>query len=151
MLYDSLFKTFNPIRTYYVPIGSVVLPLFTRVSLSGNYNLTIMKTEVISSEAPVRNLHQDLIDKCNEGDQRAQFQIYRLYYKEMYNTSLMILKNPTEAEEIMKESLLSAFEIINTYSGTVSFDAWLKNIVINQSLDAIRKERNSTRTDNDYL
>jgi DNA-directed RNA polymerase specialized sigma24 family protein len=99
-----------------------------------------MKTEVTSSDAPVKNLHQDLINKCNEGDPRAQFQIYRLYHKAMYNTSLRIIRNPREAEEIITESLLSAFETINTYSGTVSFDTWLKNIVINRSLDAIGRE-----------
>ena len=102
-----------------------------------------MKTVVISSETPVRNLHQDLIDKCNEGDQKAQFQIYRLYYKTMYNISLKIINNPMEAEEIMKESLLSAFENISTYTGIVSFDTWLKNIVIKRSLNAIRKEGNA--------
>jgi RNA polymerase sigma factor (sigma-70 family) len=100
-----------------------------------------MKTEAISSDAAVRNLHQDLIERCNEGDQRAQFQIYRLYYKSMYNTSLRILKNPMEAEEIMQESLLSAFETISSYSGTVSFETWLRDIVIDRALDTLRKER----------
>jgi len=51
----------------------------------------------------------------------------------------------------MKEALLSAFETINTYSGTVSFDTWLKNIVINQSLDAISRERNAILEDIVYL
>jgi DNA-directed RNA polymerase specialized sigma24 family protein len=110
-----------------------------------------MKTEVISSEAPVRNLYQDLIDKCNEGDQRAQFQIYRLYNKAMYNISLRIINNPHEAEEIMKESLLSAFENISTYTGNISFDTWLKNIVINRSLEVIRKERTTILENVDYL
>jgi RNA polymerase sigma factor (sigma-70 family) len=100
-----------------------------------------MKTEVTNSEVSVKNLHQDLIDKCNEGDQKAQFQIYRLYYKTMYNTSLRIINNPMQAEEIMQESLLSALETISTYSGTVSFDTWLRNIVINRSLAAISRER----------
>ena len=110
-----------------------------------------MKTEGTSSEAPVKNLHQDLIDKCNLGDQKAQFQVYRLYHKAMYDFSLRIINNPMEAEEIMKEALLSAFETINTYSGTVSFDTWLKNIVINQSLDAISRERNAILEDIVYL
>jgi DNA-directed RNA polymerase specialized sigma24 family protein len=110
-----------------------------------------MKTEVISSESPVKNLHQDLIDKCNEGDPRAQFQIYRLYHKAMFNTSLRIINNPLEAEEIMKEAVLWAFETINTYSGTVSFDTWLKNIVINRSLEAIRRERNTILEDIVYF
>jgi hypothetical protein len=132
---------------YYVPIGGFALPGFPGLSLSGNLNLTFMKTEFKSSDAQVRNLHQDLIDKCDEGDQRAQYQVYRLYCKSMYNTSLQILNKPKEAEETMKEALLSAFETINSYSGSVSFDTWLQNIVINLSLEATRKERGTILED----
>jgi len=46
-----------------------------------------------------------------------------------------------EAEDIMQESFLSAFEKIDTYSGTVSFGAWLKKIVVNRSLDALNKRK----------
>ena len=92
-------------------------------------------------EAAFRNLHQDLLDGCKTGDQKAQFQIYKLYYKAMYNTSLRIVNNNMEAEDIMQESFLSAFEKIDTYSGTVSFGAWLKRIVINRSLDALGKKK----------
>ena len=88
-----------------------------------------------------KNIHQDLIDRCREGDREAQFSIYGLYYKAMYNTSLRIVKLPVEAEDIMQESFLSAFEKIDTYSGTVSFGAWLKKIVVNRSLDSIKKQR----------
>ena len=92
-------------------------------------------------EAAFRNLHQDLLDGCKTGDQKAQFQIYKLYYKAMYNTSLRIVNNSMEAEDIMQESFLSAFEKIDTYSGTVSFGAWLKKIVINRSLDALSRRK----------
>ncbi len=93
------------------------------------------------TEATYRNIHQDLIDGCRNGDQKAQFQIYKLYYKAMYNTSLRIVNDSMEAEDIMQESFLSAFEKIDTYSGTVSFGAWLKRIVINRSLDALNKRK----------
>lgn len=92
-------------------------------------------------EAAFRNLHQDLLDGCKAGDQKAQFQIYKLYYKAMYNTSLRIVNDSMEAEDIMQESFLSAFEKIDTYSGTVSFGAWLKKIVINRSLDSLSKRK----------
>ena len=92
-------------------------------------------------EAAFKNLHQDLLDGCKEGDQKAQFQIYKLYYKAMYNTSLRIVTDPMEAEDIMQEAFLSAFEKIDTYSGTVSFGAWLKKIVINRSLDYLNKRK----------
>jgi len=92
-------------------------------------------------EAAFRNLHQDLLDGCKVGDQKAQFQIYKLYYKAMYNTSLRIVNDTMEAEDIMQESFLSAFEKIDTYSGTVSFGAWLKKIVVNRSLDYLNKRK----------
>ena len=92
-------------------------------------------------EAAFRNIHQNLIDGCKNGDQKAQFQIYKLYYKAMFNTSLRIVSDTMEAEDIMQEAFLSAFEKIDTYSGTVSFGAWLKKIVINRSLDAVSRQK----------
>jgi RNA polymerase sigma-70 factor (ECF subfamily) len=87
------------------------------------------------------NIHQDLIDRCRKGDRGAQFRIYELYFKAMYNTSLRIVRDPMEAEDIMQESFLAAFEKMETYKGSVSFGAWLKKIVINRSLDSIKKRK----------
>jgi len=102
---------------------------------------TSLYVKMTNVEAAFRNLHQDLLDECKTGDQKAQFQIYKLYYKAMYNTSLRIVNDTMEAEDIMQESFLSAFEKIDTYSGTVSFGAWLKKIVINRSLDALNRRK----------
>lgn len=102
---------------------------------------TSLYVKMVNVEAAFKNIHQDLIDGCKTGDQKAQFQIYKLYYKAMYNTSLRILNSSMEAEDIMQESFLSAFEKIDTYSGTVSFGAWLKKIVVNRSLDALSKKK----------
>jgi len=88
-----------------------------------------------------RNIHQNLIDGCKNGDQKAQFQIYKLYYKAMFNTSLRIVSDTMEAEDVMQEAFLSAFEKIDTYSGNVSFGAWLKKIVINRSLDVVSRKK----------
>lgn len=94
-----------------------------------------------NSGAAFKNIHQDLIDGCLAGDQRAQFQVYKLYYKAMYNTSLRIVSDSMEAEDIMQEAFLSAFEKIHTYSGKVSFGTWLKRIVVNRSLDALGRRK----------
>ena len=87
------------------------------------------------------NIHQDLLDRCLEGDKKAQFEIYRLYYKSMYNSSLRIVNVTEEAEDIMQESFLTAFRNLKSYSGEVSFGSWLKKIVINRSLDVLRKRK----------
>jgi RNA polymerase sigma factor (sigma-70 family) len=99
-----------------------------------------MNAKVADSEVQFLNLHQELIDGCRKGDQKAQFRIYKLYYKAMYNTSLRIVNDTMEAEDIMQEAFLSAFEKIGSYSGKVSFGSWLKKIVQNRSLDYINKK-----------
>jgi RNA polymerase sigma-70 factor (ECF subfamily) len=85
--------------------------------------------------------HKELISNCRKGDRKAQFEVYRLYFKAMYNVALRIVARPEEAEDIMQEAFLSAFRKIETYKGDVSFGAWLKRIVINKSIDALRQRR----------
>ncbi|PLX22384.1 MAG: hypothetical protein C0597_02595 [Marinilabiliales bacterium] len=97
-------------------------------------------------ESIYTNIHQDIIDRCKSGEQKAQFQLYKLYYKAMYNTCLRIVNDSLEAEDIMQESFLKAFEKINFYKGEVSFGAWLKKIVINHSLDELRKRKMETES-----
>jgi RNA polymerase sigma-70 factor (ECF subfamily) len=87
------------------------------------------------------NIHQPLIDRCLKNDKEAQFGIYKLYYRSMYNTSLRIVNNGDDAEDIMQESFLTAFQKLENYKGEVSFGIWLKRIVVNRSLDYLRKRR----------
>ncbi len=66
-------------------------------------------------------------------------QLYKLYYKAMYNSALRILKNEFEAEDLMQEAFLSAFTKLNDFKEEVTFGAWLKRIVINKSLTQLKK------------
>jgi DNA-directed RNA polymerase specialized sigma24 family protein len=96
-------------------------------------------TTIVSNQEASIDIPHNLIEACKRMDQKAQFQIYKLYYKTMYYTSLRIVNDPLEAEDIMQESFLVAFEQIGTYSGNVSFGVWLKNIVQDRSIDSWRK------------
>jgi len=86
------------------------------------------------------NKHKELVDACAEGNRKAQLKIYDLYYKAMYNTSLNIVNDTYLAEDIMQESFLDAFNKLETFEWRSSFGSWLKRIVINKSLDSIRKK-----------
>jgi RNA polymerase sigma-70 factor (ECF subfamily) len=61
--------------------------------------------------------HLDLVEACKKGDQKAQFELYRLYNKAMYNTTLRIVRDPDDAEDVMQEAFLKAFVMIRTYRG----------------------------------
>jgi DNA-directed RNA polymerase specialized sigma24 family protein len=73
----------------------------------------------------------DLIEACRRGDQKAQLQIYKLYYKSIYPICLRIVNDPAVAEDIMHESFLTAFENISTYCGKISFSSWLNSFIKN--------------------
>jgi RNA polymerase sigma factor (sigma-70 family) len=52
----------------------------------------------------------------------------------MYNTSLRIVKDSFEAEDIMQDSFLTAFTKLDSLKESVTFGSWLKRIVINNSI-----------------
>jgi len=46
-----------------------------------------------------------------------------------------------EAEDVLQESFINAFTKLNTFKGDASFGSWLKRIVINNSLNVVRKKK----------
>ena len=88
------------------------------------------------------NVHNELlVERCRKGDQKAQMAIYKAYYPAMYNTAVRIVKDSFEAEDVMQESFLAAFTKIDSFKGEVTFGAWLKRIVINNSIQQYRKKQ----------
>jgi len=87
------------------------------------------------------DVNSAIIERCKKGERRAFHELYNLYAKAMFNISLRILNNAAEAEEVLQDSFLKAFEKINIYDPAYSFGAWLKRIVINGSLDVLKKRK----------
>ncbi len=83
-------------------------------------------------------VHKQLIERCRKQDAEAQFRVYELYYKAVYNTCMRIVGIPSVAEELMQDSFLSAFSKLHQYNGNVAFGAWLRKIAVNKSLDYLK-------------
>ena len=90
------------------------------------------------------NIHREIIEKCKEGDQKSFFELYRLYSKSMLNTSCRILNNTEDAEDALQESFIAAFHSLHQYQYRSAFGAWLKKIVVNHSLNALKRKRKKT-------
>ena len=88
---------------------------------------------------PTNQTTEQLIQLCKSGNQSAQLEIYNRYYKAMYNTSFRIVKNSFEAEDIMQDSFLMAFTKLESLKDVKIFGAWLKRIVINNSIYHYKK------------
>jgi DNA-directed RNA polymerase specialized sigma24 family protein len=57
------------------------------------------------------HINRRLIEKCLEGDMKAQFQLYKQYSQAMYNIALRFLNNKMDAEDILQESFVTAFSL----------------------------------------
>jgi RNA polymerase sigma factor (sigma-70 family) len=82
-----------------------------------------------------------LLEHCKKKDKNAQLELYKCYYKAMYNVAYRILKDEFEAEDLMQEAFLTVFTKMKMYKGEVTFGAWLKRIVINKSLTQLKKNK----------
>ncbi|MEM9680755.1 MAG: RNA polymerase sigma factor [Bacteroidota bacterium] len=89
---------------------------------------------------PTNQNIEQLLLQCKTGDHRAQMEIYNRYYKAMYNTAIRILKDPYKAEDIMQESFLTAFTKLESLKESHMFGAWLKRIVVNNSIHSYNKK-----------
>lgn len=92
-------------------------------------------------EASTINIHADLIERCRNHDRSAQFEIYQLYSKAMFNTALRITGEQNDAEDVLQDAFVSVFQNLSSYRADASFGAWLKRIVINKALNQVQKSK----------
>ena len=92
-------------------------------------------------EAVYIDKHVSLINECRQGSRQAQFEIYKLYAKAMFNISFRILNHHGEAEDVLQESFLDAFMRVKEFRAETTFGLWLKQIVINKSITCLRKRK----------
>ncbi len=83
----------------------------------------------------------NLIDRCRRGEVNAQFILYKRYSKAMYNIAIRFLNNKMDAEDILQESFITAFEKLDELADHNAFGSWLKRIVINNCITHLRNIR----------
>ena len=87
-----------------------------------------------------------LIKACIKGNRQAQIQVYDNYCDAMFNVACRYLGNEEDAKDAMQEGFIKAFTNIRTYKPSATFGSWLKRIVINHCLDALKKRQLNTKS-----
>jgi RNA polymerase sigma factor (sigma-70 family) len=86
-------------------------------------------------------IHAPLIEECRKGSSKAQFRLYNLYSKAMYNLAYRILNNREDAEDILQEAFVECFRNIESFRFESTFGAWIKRIVVNKCLNQLKKKK----------
>lgn len=95
------------------------------------------------------NLHRELIERCKQGEEQAYFSLYKVYAKAMYNTAFRVTGDEEEAEDVLQEAFISAFRNLAEYRGDATFGSWLKRIVINKAINALKKRKHEMMPDDE--
>lgn len=85
--------------------------------------------------------HRSIVEDCKRGNRKAQFELYSLYSKAMYNVCLRLLKNEIDAEDLLQNSFIDVFTKLNSFRYQSSVGAWIKRIVINNCINFLKRKR----------
>ena len=85
------------------------------------------------------NRTEELIALCKLGNASGYTELYNEHSQAVYNTILRLVAHSGEAEDILQESFVAAFQRIDQFTMSGGFRAWVKRIAINKSVDLIRK------------
>ncbi len=78
--------------------------------------------------------------------------LYEQYCEGMFCVAMRFLKNEDDAEDVLQESFIKAFQKLDQYKGEVTFGAWLKRIVINKCMDFLKsKQKKLVELDESYM
>jgi len=92
-------------------------------------------------EAVFVDKHYNLVVECKQGSKKACYELYKLYSKAMLNVAFRIVGNIAEAEDVLQESFLDAFNKVKDFRQDTTFGLWLKQIVVNRAINLLRKRK----------
>ncbi len=86
-------------------------------------------------------IHKDIIERCKRGNAKAQYQLYNLYARAMFNVCMRMMNSREAAEDMLQESFSEAFTRLDSFRYEAAFGAWLKRIVVNKCINEINRRK----------
>ncbi|MDP3642141.1 MAG: RNA polymerase sigma factor [Bacteroidota bacterium] len=81
-----------------------------------------------------------IISDCIGGSRKAQSMLYHQFAPKMFGVCLRYAKDATEAEDNMQDGFIKVFTNLKTFRHDGSLEGWIRRIMINVSLEKIRKQ-----------
>lgn len=89
---------------------------------------------------------EEMLRKLRDGEQKAQFLLYKQHYEDLYRKSLKINPDKQVARELVNQAFLSAFDLIHTYDEHDPFTTWLEGILVEKSREKELHQQNIQRS-----
>lgn len=87
-----------------------------------------------------QDIHRDTIEQSKKGDAKAQYQLYSLYAKAMFNICMRMLSVREDAEDALQEAFTEVFDKLSSFRYESAFGAWVKRIVVNTCINRLNRK-----------
>jgi len=93
------------------------------------------------AEVDQADISRDIIERSRKGNRQAQYQLYKMYSRAMFNICFRMMNDKADAEDMLQESFSEAFRRLDSFRSESTFGAWLKMIVINKCINEIKRKK----------
>jgi len=85
-----------------------------------------------------------LVEQAKRNDKEAFAKLYELVYQDMYRFALYTLKNPQDAEDVVSDTVIDAYESIRKLRNAEAFKGWIFRILSNKCRRKMKEYVNKT-------
>ena len=82
-----------------------------------------------------------LVQAAKKGDDSAFEELVRRYDRNVFRIAQHITQNREDAEDVVQDAFLKAYENLDQFQGQSKFYTWLVRIAVNEALMKLRKRR----------
>jgi len=86
-------------------------------------------------------LEKELITRIRNGDTDAYYDLISDYRIRLYRKACSLIGNPEDAEDVLQEALITAYQALNKFRGESGIYTWLYRITVNKCRDHLRNRR----------
>lgn len=119
-----------------------------RASIPGNVDAVKLETRggalIPPMESPASDAVFDelaLVNKARQGDARAFSELVQKYERKIYRLARHITNSDEDAEDVLQEAFLKAYEHLDNFQGNSKFYTWIVRIAVNEALMKLRKRK----------
>ncbi len=88
-----------------------------------------------------RNELAEIVKGCRKNDEKSCEKLYKKFYGYAFSISIKYCINREDAIEVVNDSFMKVFDHIHKYDLEKPFKPWLRRIVVNSSIDRVRKHK----------
>ena len=82
---------------------------------------------------------EEVVDRVRAGESALYEIIMRRYNQRLYRVARAIVRDDSEAEDVMQDAYVRAYENLGQFAGRAPFSAWLTRIAVHEALHRARK------------